>query len=169
MKMTSVWLMASLTLLALPAFGMQPDGGTFTPEAGFGGASEGNGTLKLFFGSERPFHVESHGQRLADGTFQLDQTVLFGDKPPRRRRWSLTTVQPNLYSGSLSDAAGTVSGHTDGSRLIFRYRLKGPLVMHQMLEMMPDGTIDNVGRITFIGIPVGHLHETIVRKPSVTE
>jgi hypothetical protein len=37
--------------------------------------------------------------------------------------------------------------------------------MHQTLELMPDGkTIDNVGKITLLGIPVGRLHETITRK-----
>ena len=37
--------------------------------------------------------------------------------------------------------------------------------MHQTLELMPDGkTIDNVGKITLLGITVGRLHETITRK-----
>ena len=52
-----------------------------------------------------------------------------------------------------------------GSRLLLEYRVKGPLVMHQTLELMPDGkTIDNVGKVTLLGIPVGRLHETITRK-----
>jgi hypothetical protein len=37
--------------------------------------------------------------------------------------------------------------------------------MHQELQLMPDGkTIDNVGTITLLGIPLGHLHETITRR-----
>jgi hypothetical protein len=42
--------------------------------------------------------------------------------------------------------------------------------MNQELELLPDGkTIDNVGTITLLGIPVGHLHETIARRgPGLT-
>jgi hypothetical protein len=152
-------------LLALSGFARAQADAAFTPQAGFGGPSEGNGTLKLLFGKERPYHVTSHGQVLADGTFRLDQTVTFQGEPSRLRHWLLTTVQPGNYTGTLSDAAGGVTGHTQGRRLTLRYRIKGPLVMHQMLQLMRDGTIDNVGSITLLGIPVGHLQETIVAKP----
>ncbi len=71
----------------------------------------------------------------------------------------------NHYTATLSDAAGPVTGLTNGSRLLLEYRVKGPLILHQTLKLMPDGkTIDNVGKITFLGITVGHLHETITRK-----
>ena len=163
MKMAFVLLTALLALLVTPAFAASSAGLRFTPQVGFAGASEGNGTLKLLFGAERPYRVENYGQRLADGTFRLDQTVRFQGKPPTRRHWILTSVRPGTYTGTLSDAAGGVTGHTEGSQLVLRYRLKGPLVMHQTLKLMPDGTIDNVGRITLLGIPVGHLRETITR------
>ncbi|MEO7051840.1 MAG: DUF3833 family protein [Rhodanobacter sp.] len=163
MKTAIVLLMALTVLLAVSAVAVQAAGFQFTPQAGFGGASEGNGTLQLFFGAQRPYHVESYGKPLADGMFRLDQTVLFRGKPPARRHWILTTVRPGTYIGTLSDASGRVTGHAEGSRLLLRYRLAGPLVMHQTLEFMPDGTIDNVGRITLLGIPVGHLRETIMK------
>lgn len=166
MKMATVLLM---WLLALPVFAMPPGAPTFTPQAGFGGTSEGSGTLKLLFGKPRPYHVQSHGYALANGTFRLDQTVLFQGKPPTHRHWILTTEQRGEYTGTLSDAAGTVTGHTAGPRLTLRYRLKGPLIMHQTLEIMPDGRIDNVGRVTLLGIPVGHLQETIVRTLAPTQ
>lgn len=137
----------------------------FTPQNGFGGHSEGNGKLRLFFGKQRLFHVESHGYDQTDGTFRLDQTVTFEGQPSKERTWILKTVRQNHYTGSLSDAAGRVTGVTIGSRLQLKYRLKGPLIMHQTLELMPDGkTIGNVGKITLLGITVGHLHETITRK-----
>jgi len=166
MKMTTLLL---TLLLALPAFATHAAAVTFTAQAGFGGASEGNGTLKFLFGKARPYHVQSYGRVLTDGTFRLDQTVRFKGKPPRHRHWMLTMVQPGEYTGTLSDATGAVTGHTQGPRLTLRYRLKGPLVMHQTLEMMPDGTVDNAGTITLLGIPVGHLQETIVRTPAATE
>ena len=137
----------------------------FTPQNGFGGVSEGNGSLTLFLGKPRPFHVESRGSEQRDGTFRLEQKITFQGKPPQARVWILTTISPDHYSATLSDAAGPVSGSTSGSRLSLQYRVKGPLVMHQELQLMPDGkTIDNIGVITLLGIPVGHLHETITRK-----
>ena len=137
----------------------------FTPQNGFSGRSEGNGKLKLVFGKQRPFRVESHGYEQADGTFRLDQTVTFEGQPSKERTWILKTDRQNHYRGTLSDAAGRVTGFTNGSRLQLKYRLKGPLIMHQTLELMPDGkTIDNVGKITLLGITVGRLHETITRK-----
>lgn len=163
MKMTSVLL---LCFFSMTAFTMPPSTPTFTVQAGFGGPSEGTGTLKLLFGTPRSYHVQSVGRVLADGTFRLDQTVVFAGKPPKLRHWILSTLTSGEYAGTLSDASGRVSGHIDGSLLTLRYRLKGPLIMHQMLEIMPDGTINNVGRITLFGIPVGHLQETIVRTPA---
>ena len=53
----------------------------FTPHNGFSGHSEGNGKLRLFFGKQRLFHVESHGYDQADSTFRLDQTVTFEGQP----------------------------------------------------------------------------------------
>lgn len=164
------WITLLLTgLLAMPAFAMAPATPSFTPQAGFGGSSQGHGTLRLLFAKPRPYRVQSQGHELADGTFRLDQTVVFQGKPPTHRHWILVTQQPGEYTGTLSDAAGSVTGHGEGSRLSLRYRLKGPLVMHQTLNLMPDGTIDNVGRITLLGVPVGHLHETIVRQPALAE
>ena len=137
----------------------------FTPHNGFIGQSEGNGKLKLFFGKQRPFHVESRGYDQPDGTFRLDQTVAFEGQPSQQRNWLLKTTSQNHYTGTLSDAAGRVTGLTNGSLLRLKYRVKGPLIMHQTLKLMPDGkTIDNVGRITLLGIIIGHLHETITRK-----
>ena len=137
----------------------------FTPQTGFSGASEGQGSLKLFFGKTRPFHVESRGSEQSDGTFRLDQTVTVQGEAPRTRFWIMSTTTPNHYSATLSDAAGPVQGVTTGSTLSLHYRIKGPLVMHQKLKLAADGqTIDNVGVIRLLGVPVGHLRETITRK-----
>ncbi|MEO6689088.1 MAG: DUF3833 family protein [Dokdonella sp.] len=139
----------------------------FTPQAGFEGTSEGNGILRLFAGRQRPFHVASHGYQNAVGAFQLDQTITFQGHAPHNRSWILTTDSDGHYSGTLTGIAGTVAGQTNGDILTLRYRVKGPFVMHQTLTLMSDGkTIDNLGTITLLGIPVGHLHETIDRKPS---
>ncbi|MEO8010281.1 MAG: DUF3833 family protein, partial [Dokdonella sp.] len=128
------------------------------------GDSEGNGSLKLLFGKPRPFHVESRGIAQDKGILRLEQTVTFNGDPPRNRVWHITTMGPHRYEGTLSDAAGAVTGTSAGPRLSLRYRVKGLIVMHQQLELLQDGrTIDNVGILTVLGFPVGRLHETITR------
>ena len=135
----------------------------FSPGDGFAGRSEGNGTLRLLLGRPRPFHVESYGFARDDGKFQLDQVVTFQGRPPLSRTWVMTPAGPGQFTATLTDAAGLVTGYAEGDRRFLRYRYKGPLVVRQTLETMPDGrTIDNVGRITLLGVPVGFLRETIV-------
>ena len=137
----------------------------FTPHNGFDGHSQGNGTLRLFLGKPRLFHVDSRGYDQEDGSFRLDQTVTFQGEKAQTRFWLMKTINKNNYTASLSDASGPVTGSTEGSRLSLRYRVKGPLVMHQTLKLLPDlKTIDNVGKITLLGITVGRLHETIIRQ-----
>lgn len=163
--MKSNCLLALVALIAGGPVHAQEPRREFTPRDGFSGRSEGNGTLRLFLGKPRPFHVESYGYDRPDGKSQLDQTVFLQGKEPQNRQWVMATTGPRQYTGTLSDAAGTVTGRTDGDRLILRYRVRGPFVMHQTLRLLPDGrTIDNVGRITFLGVPVGRLRETITRK-----
>lgn len=137
----------------------------FTPANGFAGESEGHGSLKLLFRKPRAFHVRSVGSAREDGGFELRQTVVFAGKAPTTRTWMITTVRPNYYRATLSNAPGPVTGYTVGPRLFLRYRVKGPLVMHQALTLLADGkTIDNVGTVTLLGLRVGHLHETITRE-----
>ena len=139
-----------------------PQGG-FTPRNGFGGPSQGNGSLRLLLGRPRPFHVDSYGFSRPDGTFQLDQTITFQGRAPMNRTWVMTSVGPNQFAATLTDAAGTVTGRNEGDRTTLRYRYKGPLIVHQTLQMRPDGrTIDNRGKVTLLGIPIARLQETIV-------
>lgn len=139
-------------------------GPVFTPEAGFAGASEGRGTLRLMPGATRAFHVRSQGRKQADGSFRLEQTVRMLGEEPRTRHWVIRTVAPMRYAATLSDASGAVSGQAACERLELRYRVKGPLVMHQVMVLSPDGrTIDNTGRLTMMGVTVGWMKETIRR------
>lgn len=137
----------------------------FTPSAGFGGDSTGLGTLKFVFREPRAFQVTSHGAEQGDGTFHLDQTITFAGEPPQSRFWLMTRTAPHRYAATLSDAAGPVEATVSGSRLSLRYRVKGPVYMHQELVLSADGrTIDNVGVVRLLGIPIGRLQETITRK-----
>jgi Protein of unknown function (DUF3833) len=158
------WLLISFFLAQLPCLPAHAQQLLFTPENGLSGSSEGDGSLRLFFGHHRTFHVRSHGQSESDGSFILKQTVAFEGQETQARSWTIRQVTPLHYTGTLSDAVGTVRGHTSGQRLSIKYRVKGLFVMHQILELMPDGQIiDNRGRITLLGIPVGFMHEKIRR------
>ncbi len=142
--------------------------GEITPQQLFAGHSEGNGSLKFLFGERKTFHVESSGQMQPNGKFRLDQTITFDGEKAKSRHWILETIAANAYAGTLSDAAGDVTGRTEGNRLTLRYRAKGPMVMHQTLDLLSDGkTIDNTGKITLLGIAIGRLHETIIRRDPV--
>ena len=155
--------------MVFAGFASAADQVEFTPQNGFGGESEGNGSLKLLFGQERQFHVQSRGTQQSDGLFRLEQTVTFEGETPQNRVWLLKTISPHQYSASLSDAAGPVAGTSNGAHLSLKFRVKGPFVMNQELQLRPDGrTIDNMGTLTLLGIPVGHLHETITRKGTLT-
>ncbi len=137
---------------------------TFDPVAAFAGRSHGDGLLSVIFQVPQPFEVESRGFAQADGTFRLNQTVTFAGKPPQKRHWLLNRVSPGTYAGTLSDAEGSVTGHVKGPQFKLEYALPGGLTMHQTLTLERGGkTIDNIGRITFRGIEVGYLHETIRR------
>jgi Na+(H+)/acetate symporter ActP len=75
-----------------------------------------------------------------------------------------TGADQSRHSRSLRGAAGMVTGEASGLRLTLRYRIKGPLVMRQTLTLAADSkSIENVGRITVFGIPIGSLHELIRR------
>ncbi|MEO8276571.1 MAG: DUF3833 family protein [Thermoanaerobaculia bacterium] len=163
-------LLSALVLSALSTGALHGAEGPpeLSPREGFLGHSEGDGSLTMLLGKKQSFHVESYGYDQADGTFRLDQTVTFAGKKPQTRFWLIDAGAPHRYQASVSDAEGRVAGSSEGSRLRLRYRVKGPIVMTQRLELRPDGrTIDNVGTITLFGVPIGRLHETIVRQEAV--
>ncbi len=163
MRRLNRWLAIGLLLTCLNASANELSG-SFTPQQLFAGDSDGNGSLKMLFGKPKPFHVKSRGQLQPGGSFRLDQTITFEGETPKDRTWILENATPGTYAGTLSDAPGKVSGRNEGNRLILRYRIKGPLLMQQTLELMADGkTIDNAGKITLLGLPIGKLHETIIR------
>jgi hypothetical protein len=160
-RFEQIVLIASL-LMSLAAHS-QTEGKAFEPNEVFAGRSESKGEMQLFLGKTRPFTVESLGSTQANGRFRLEQNVQFEGEPAQPRSWMMWQTTPGHYSATLTEASGLVVGHTDGSRLILRYPLKGwGLVMHQTLDLTNDGkTVLNYGSIRFLGIPIGQLRETI--------
>ena len=152
-------------LLATVAHAAPPPSSPVTPAALFEGRSQGRGTLTLGFGRARAYTVDNAGHREADGTFRLDQTVRFEGEPPRMRHWIIRATADGRYAFTLSDAAGPGIAWIDGAVLHLRYAPKHGLRMHQQLSRDAGGRIANAGTVRVLGIPVGHLVETITPLP----
>lgn len=146
-----------------PADGVPALRAEFVPETVFAGRTTGQGTLDLLFSKPRPFSVESHGTLRPDGVFVLEQDVRMQGRPAESRTWHMRRAGPTEYSATLTDSAGPVEAHVEGSRMTLRYPLtKWGLVMHQVLELGEDEkTVANRGQITFLGLTVGEMRETI--------
>jgi hypothetical protein len=136
----------------------------FDALAFFTGRSEGVGRLSKVFSRTVPTHVESSGT-VTDGVLHLTQVVREGDKPARTREWAIREDRPGHYSGTLTDAAGAVTGETVGNRLHLAFALKkGGLPVEQWLTLSPDGRrAYNVLTVRKWGLPVAVLSEDIRR------
>lgn len=156
-----------LLLLASPsAFAAPPA----DPAALFAGHSTGEGRLKLLFQRARPFRVESHGHWQADRVFRLDQTITFEGDAPTTRFWLLHATAPGRYAFTLSDAAGPGTADAADGVLRLRYRVnRAGVHIAQVLVPAADGrTIANTGTVRWLGLPIGHLDETIRRVPEAS-
>ena len=129
----------------------------------FTGLSQGEGRLKVATRAGRLVYVRSSGHR-EGGVLVLEQRVEEDGKPPRDRVWHLRQVAPGRYAGTLSDAAGPVTGEVRGDRLHLAYRMRGGLKADQWLTFAGDGrSAHNVLRVRKLGIVVATLDETIRR------
>ncbi|TZF91417.1 hypothetical protein [Cognatilysobacter lacus] len=137
---------------------------TRNPLSMFEGTSTGTGELRFAFGRARPYTVDNVGRYEADGTLRLQQVVHFAGQPDTSRAWVLRPAGGNRYTFTLSDATGPGVAVVDGARASLRYAPRHGVRMHQVLELSADGrSLANHGRITVLGIPIGHLDESIVR------
>lgn len=145
--------------------GGQPE---MRPDAFFAGATSSSGVLEDRAGAPtQRFHVRGIGQRLADGSFRLEQTVGFDLDPPQARTWIMRRVGTHQYSASLTDASGTVEGEAHGNLFHLRYPMKTPAGGHmeQWMYLQPDGrTVMNQATVRVLGIVVAHLSERITHE-----
>jgi hypothetical protein len=133
----------------------------FEPIAFFEGHTHGEGQLRRVFSNPVSVSVDSVG-RTQNGTLVLDQTIRQNGKPPSTRRWIITRAGPARYSGTLTDAVGSVDGRVDGPRLYIGYSMKHGLTVQQQLAEQPDGrTLLNRLVVYKLGVRVATLTETI--------
>ena len=128
----------ALLLLAtgLGGFGCAPalppsafEGGVpeMRPEIFFAGATNSSGVVENRSGAPtRRFHVKGSGVMLPDGSFRLDQSVVFDGEAPERRTWVMRRLGAHTYTGTLSDASGAVEGEAYGNLFHLRYPMKSP-------------------------------------------
>jgi len=136
----------------------------FSAQAFFAGATHGEGRLKVAFAAAKTTVVEGRGHVESDGTLVLDQIVTQASAKPQRRQWRISEVTPGRYAGTLSDAAGPVSGDASGNRLHLHFHMKGELVADQWLDLSADGQVaQNRMVIAKLGVTVATLDETIRR------
>jgi hypothetical protein len=154
-----------LTAPLLAAFAPAPPPATkqaFNAIRFFNGPTQGEGTLKVALRSPVKVRVESQGRVERDGTLSVRQMVWEGAKPARTREWRIRELSPGRFAGTLSDAAGPVTGQADGNRLHLRFRLKNGLEAEQWLTLAPDGrSANNELRVRKFGLVVASLNETI--------
>lgn len=137
------------------------------PELFFAGTTRSRGVMSNGSGAPtRRFRVEGLGTALPDGSFRLDQTVVFEGKAPEKRTWSMQRLDAHRYTATLTDASGTVNAEAYGNLFHLRYPMKTPLggEMEQWLYLQPDGrTVMNEATVRVFGIVAAHLSEQIVR------
>jgi hypothetical protein len=110
----------------------------------------------------RRVRVASRGRTEPDGAIALEQTIWEEGKAARSRRWRLRQVAPGRYAGTLSDAAGPITGAVQGGRLHLRFAMRGGMKVDQWLTLAPDGrSARNLLRVRKLGVTVAALDETI--------
>lgn len=136
---------------------------SFDAVAFFQGRTQGEGQLMVILSRAGRVEVQGEGWREPDGTLVLDQLIEREGAEPERRQWRIREVAPGRYQGTLTSAAGPVTGWSEGSRLHLRYRLKkGGVDVRQQLDLQPGGrSALNRMRLSKLGMPLGELEETI--------
>lgn len=131
----------------------------------FTGQSWGEGTLKIVLRRPRAVSVVSTGRLGSNGSLILDQTVALAGQPATQRQWQLHRYGTGVIAGSLSDAAGPVTGRIEGNRLHLRFNMKGGLRADQWLTLQPGSQVlHNVMIVRKWGLPVARLDEAITRR-----
>jgi hypothetical protein len=134
----------------------------FNVERFFAGRTRGEGSLKIMMRGAEEVRVEGSGRVEPDGSLILDQIVRRGERPPQKRQWRFRNAGPGRYSGTLTDAAGRVSGEVRGNMVHLSYPMKGGVHAEQWIYLQPDGrTALNRMAIKKFGMTVGRLDETI--------
>lgn len=141
-----------------------PAAAAFPVIAFFTGPTEGEGILRVATRDERRIWVTSMG-RVEGGELRVEQLVREEGKPPRQREWRIREIAPGRFAGSLSDAAGPVTGVAMPGRLTLRFPMRGAMQAEQQITLSGDGrSARNILTVRRFGLTLAVLDETIRRR-----
>ena len=139
-----------------------PPSGSSWPRTFFVGKTEGQGVLTKIVSHQATVTVRGSGRIDSAGALILDQTVSKSRSATKMREWRLSEGTPGSFTGTLTDAAGAVTGLVRGNDFHVRYRMKGGIQVDQHLMLQPGGrTILNQMTFRKFGVAVAHMRETI--------
>jgi hypothetical protein len=132
----------ALLLLAAPA--APPPAVPAAPpsalERFFVGRTESVGTVAMVLSGSHKVRDRTVGRLDSSGALLLDEVVEEEGKPVRRRSWRLVRGAGGRISGTISDAAGPVSGELRGNVLHLAYRsVEGGAQVEQWITLDPSG------------------------------
>jgi hypothetical protein len=138
-----------------------PAQAAFNPVEFFRGHTHGVGTLKIIFRSPERIEVDSEGRAEKDGSLVLQQVIHEPGKPARTRYWRLRQTAPNVFEGTLTEAASPVRVDVTNGGVRIRYTGKDHLNFDQLLTEVSPTEVHNSMRVKRFGITVAHYEETI--------
>lgn len=127
----------------------------------FRGHTHGEGVLKVIFQSPKRIQVDSVGKAEKDGSLVLEQVIHEPGDPPRTRYWRMRQTAPNIFEGTLTDAASPVRVDVTKEGVRIRYTGKDHLNFDQLLTQVSPTEVHNAMRVKRFGITVAHYDETI--------
>lgn len=127
----------------------------------FRGHTHGEGVLKVIFQSPKRIQVDSMGKAEKDGSLVLEQVIHEPGDPPRTRYWRMRQTAPNVFEGTLTDAASPVRVDVTKEGVRIRYTGKDHLNFDQLLTQVSPTEVHNAMRVKRFGITVAHYDETI--------
>jgi hypothetical protein len=144
--------------------GLAASSPVFDPLIFFAGRTEGRGNLRKILSSPTPVIVHGSGSVDQSGTLVLEQEVLEGVKPLRKRSWHIRLIGQNIYAGSLSDASGPVKISVEGNRMHISFTMDGGFPVDQYIFLAADGrSAKNIMLVHKLGIRVAVLDEKIIK------
>ena len=96
-----------------------------------------------------------------DGSLVLEQVIHEPGDPPRTRYWRMRQTAPNVFEGTLTDAASPVRVDVTKEGVRIRYTGKDHLNFDQLLTQVSPTEVHNAMRVKRFGITVAHYDETI--------
>jgi hypothetical protein len=110
------------------------------PEQFFVGRTEGTGSVQMIMAGSHKVRDSGRGRLDRSGALLLEQMVYEEGKPARRRSWRLVRAPGGRITGTISDAAGPVTGEVRGNVLHLKYRAReAGAQVEQWITLHPNG------------------------------